>query len=61
MIQLYEDARLRMGPALAAEFLRRALTELAEPTPVDDSLPPPESPIWEHVFSSQQFLPYRAF
>lgn len=35
--------------ALAAEFLRRVLQELAEPTPVDDSLPPPDSPIWRLI------------
>ena len=37
------------SPVLAAEYLRRALQELAEPTPVDDSLPPPDSPVWTWI------------
>lgn len=61
MIQIYDDTRLRLGPVLAAEYLRRVLQELAEPTPIDDSLPAPDSPVWEWVYTSQQFLPYRAF
>lgn len=42
---------------LAAEYLRRALQELADPTPVDDSLPPPDSQVWEHVRSALGYFP----
>ena len=59
--QIYSDTRLRLGPVLAAEYLRRVLHELADPTPIDDGLPAPDSPIWEYVYSSQSLLPYRAF
>lgn len=61
MVQIYDQALQRLGPTLAAEYLRRALQELAAPTPIDDSLPPPDSPVWEYVYSSQNFLPFRAF
>ena len=47
LIAIYADAYACFrSPVLAAEYLRRALQELAEPTPVDDSLPPPDSPVW---------------
>lgn len=52
IIQIYEDAVLRLGPVLGAEYLRRALQELANPTPVDDSLPPPDSCVWEYIYES---------
>lgn len=53
LTQLYDDALIKFGrhPALAAEYLRRMLRELAEPTPVDDGLPPPDSWVWEHLRS----------
>jgi hypothetical protein len=52
LIQIYEHALQRLGHTLAAEYLRRALQELAAPTPVDDSLPPPDSPIWEDIYQT---------
>lgn len=54
LVDLYDLAFNAFGrhEALAAEYLRRALQELADPTPVDDSLPPPGSWQWEHVRSS---------
>lgn len=62
LVQIYDHAYARFrSRQLAAEYLRRVLQELAEPTPVDDSLPPPDSHVWEYVYSSQRFLPYRAF
>jgi hypothetical protein len=42
---------------LAAEFLRRALKELANPTPVDDGLPPPGSWQWEHIRFFARLVP----
>jgi hypothetical protein len=50
LIQIYEHALLRLGPTLAAEYLRRVLEELAAPTPIDDSLPPVDSSIWEIIY-----------
>lgn len=44
--------------ALAAEYLRRVLQELANPTPVDDSLPPPDSPIWRIIVEAYANAPY---
>lgn len=52
LIQIYEHALQRLGPTYAAEYLRRALQELANPTPVDDGLPPPDSCVWEFVYES---------
>lgn len=51
LIKMYEDALAYFGgnTVVAAEFLRRALIELAYPTPVDDALPPPDSWQWEHL------------
>lgn len=51
LIDLYDQAfgAFRGNRAIAAEYLRRALSELASPTPVDDSLPPPDSWVWEHL------------
>lgn len=59
--EIYSCQRNRLGLVLAAEYLRRVLHELADPTLIDDSLPAPDSPIWEYVYRSQDFLPYRAF
>ncbi len=51
LVQIYSDALACYStPALTAEYLRRALQELANPTPVDDGLPPPDSLIWEIVY-----------
>ena len=54
LIELYEAAmRYYNGsPVLAAESLRRALQELATPTPIEDGLPPPDSPVWEYVYAT---------
>ena len=54
---IYERALLRFNGniVLAAEVLRRALSELANPAPVDDSLPPADSPIWKAVASSVRY------
>lgn len=41
---------------IAAEVLRRTLIELANPTPVDDALPLPDSPVWEHVYKSVTYF-----
>lgn len=59
--QIYEQVLFRTGPVIAAEYLRRALRELAEPTPIDDSLPPLDSPVWEWVYRSQLGLVRSAF
>ena len=57
LVQLYEGALTYYGgnQVLAAEFLRRALKELAQPTPIDDTLPDPDSPVWEIVRTTQWF------
>ena len=40
---------------LAAEYLRRFLVERANPTPIDDSFPSADSPIWEEVVSAVRY------
>jgi hypothetical protein len=57
LIELYDRALAYFGgnQTLAAEFLRRALHELAAQTPVDDGLPPPDSWQWEHIRSMSCF------
>ena len=58
LVELYQQGLSMFGysETLAAEFLRRALTELADPTPIDDSLPPPESRQWEDVRASVTYF-----
>lgn len=48
---IYETALLRFNGdiVLAAEVLRRAIDELANPTAVDDSFPADDSPVWQSV------------
>ena len=59
LIDHYEAALRRYAgnQIFAAEYLRRALRELADPTPVDDTLPPPESQQWEHIYSGFWSIP----
>jgi hypothetical protein len=59
LIELYESALGCFGgdQVLAAEYLRRALAELAEPTPIDDSFPPPDSWQWKHILRAT-IIPY---
>lgn len=54
LIDCYDGAlsAFKGNEIMAAEYLRRALIELSNPTAVDDSLPPPESWQWKHVYSS---------
>lgn len=57
LVDLYDQAlnTFNGNRTLAAEFLRRALAELASPTPVDDGLPPPDSWVWEHLRTEAWF------
>lgn len=52
LIQMYQSALTHYGgsEAIGAEWLRRALHELASPTPVDDGLPPADSPVWRWIY-----------
>jgi hypothetical protein len=58
LINFYDSAfQYFRNEIVAAEYLRRALQELAEPTPVDDTLPPPESKVWEHIGKVLGYFP----
>lgn len=55
LIDIYDGALRSFSgdQILAAEFLRRVLIELANPSPVNDSLPPPDSKQWKVIADLQ--------